>query len=125
MKKNGFISTSLIYTFFVLFLLLMLFLINSYSSKRFLLDRYKYDVKNKMLEDSAADINIYFMVYDEDSKEYELRYEIPEKSEGYHFDIELSYCKKTPKSNIGYYLTENEIKVSGIKQKDFCYIYFN
>ena len=45
MKKNGFVSTALIYTFFILFLLLMLFLLNSYSSIRFLMEQYKYDIK--------------------------------------------------------------------------------
>ena len=96
----------------------MLFLINSYSSNRFLLDRYKYDIKNKFAEDSGADINVYFLVYNKYSKEYELEDQMPGTE--YEYDSTLSYCKNG--STINY--TANGIEVTGIKRKDFCYAYF-
>lgn len=117
MKKNGFISTSLIYTFFILFLLLMLFLLNSYSSNRFLLDRYKYDIKNTFAEESGADINVYFLVYNDFSQDYELEDNMP--AYGYNYESDYSYCKNG--AAISY---ENDNVVVAAKRKDFCYAYF-
>lgn len=118
MKKNGFISTSLIYTFFILFLLLMIFLLNSYTSNRFLLERYKYDIKNTFAEESGADINIYFMVYNDSTQEYELENDMP--TFGYNFETEYSYCKNG--SSISY--SGGDILVSA-QRKDYCYAYFS
>ncbi|MBE6156994.1 MAG: hypothetical protein E7161_04565 [Firmicutes bacterium] len=117
MKKNGFISTSLIYTFFILVLLLMLFLLNSYSSVRFLMEQYKYDIKNSFAAESVADINLYFMVWDESSNEYELQKEMPEI--GYNFEEDYSYCKNG--SRISY--SNGNISVAA-SRSDSCYAYF-
>jgi len=117
MKKNGFISTSLIYTFFILFLLLMVFLLNSYSSNRFLLEQYKYDIKNTFATGSNADVDLYLMVYDETTGDYELVDEIPKL--GYNFEPQFSRCRNG--STMSY--TNGNIAIS-IKRKDICYAYF-
>jgi len=117
MKKNGFVSTSLIYTFFILFLLLMIFLLNSYSSTRFLLDRFKYDIKNSFADEGFADINLQFLVWNDLTGEYELQKEIP--GFGYYFEPEYSYCKNG--SNMTY--SNGNVTVSAVR-KDICYAYF-
>ena len=71
MKKNGFVATSVIYSFFIIFLLLMLFIINSYSRIRILLEDYKNDsldelancCKNQEIIDFIIDIQR-FIDYD-------------------------------------------------------------
>ena len=118
MKKNGFVSTSLIYTFFILFLLLMIFLLNSYSSKRFLLDKYKYDIKNSFSDETLADINLYFMVYNNRTKDYELKSNLPDGI--YTFDTEKSYCKNG--AAISY---DGSNVVVEAQRKESCYAYFN
>jgi len=117
MKKNGFISTSLIYTFFIVFLLLMVYLLNSYSRVRFLLEEYRYDIKNSFAEVSGADINLYFMAWDETTKEYELTDEMP--SFGYVYEPNFSYCKNG--STMSY--ANGNISVTA-NRKDSCYAYF-
>lgn len=115
MKNNGFISTALIYTFFILFLILMVFLLNNYSSTRFLVDRYRYDIEEEIYDLSNADINMYVYVWNDTDKEYKYTSSIP--TGGY--EGSKSYCKN--KSNIDY--SSGEIIISA-KQKDYCYIYF-
>ena len=108
MKKNGFISTSLIYTFFIVFLLMMIFLLNSYSRVRFLLEEFKYDIKESFANESIADVNLYFVIYDSTTGGYEITNEMP--SFGYSYDSEFSYCKNG--SKITY--INNHISVKGI-----------
>lgn len=48
MKKNGFISISVVYSFFVVFMLLLLIIINSYVNNRASFDIYKDYVKQEM-----------------------------------------------------------------------------
>lgn len=117
MKKKGFVSTSLIYTFFIIFLLLMLFLLNSYSRIRFLLEDYKIDIKESFAELNSADINLYFYVWDNKTQEYELVNSMP--TFGYSFESEFSYCKNG--STIVY--QNGNISVTA-KRKDSCYAYF-
>lgn len=117
MKKNGFVSTSLIYTFFIIFLLLMLFLLNSYSRIRFLLEDYKYDIKNSFANLSVADINVYFMVFDNSTGEYELVDSMPYF--GYNYEPEFSYCKNG--STITYQGGNISVTAS---RRDSCYAYF-
>lgn len=117
MKKNGFVSTSLIYTFFVIFLLLMIFLVGSYSNIRFLLDEYKHDIKNSFAEAKSADINVHIMVYNSNIEEYEPIKKLPNNN--YVFENEKSYCKNN--SKISY--INGEIAVEA-KKKDTCYAYF-
>ncbi len=117
MKKDGFISTALIYTFFILFLILMVFLLNNYSSTRFLVDRYRYDIEEELYELSKADINMYVFAWNATDKEYKYISDIP--ASGYSYEESKSYCQN--KSNIEY--SNGEIIISA-KQKEFCYIYF-
>ena len=117
MKKNGFVSTTLIYTFFVIFLALMIFLVNSYSKNRFMLNEYKDKIKNDFAENNDLDINLYFMVYNEKTKEYEIEYNMPK--EGYIYKDEYSYCK----NGSVMVKKENQIEVRANK-KDSCYAYF-
>ena len=117
MKKNGFVSTSLIYTFFIVFLLLMIFLLNSYSSIRFLLDQYKYDIKNSFAEAMIADINLYLMVWDENTQEYEITDEMPVF--GYAYDESISYCRHG--SSMSY--ANGNISVTA-ERRDSCYAFF-
>jgi len=117
MKKNGFVSTSLIYTFFIILLLLILFLLNSYSRIRFLLEDYKYDIKDSFANASVADINIYFMLWDRNTGEYELTDSMP--SFGYTYESEFSYCKNGSQiSNVN-----GNISVTA-SRRDSCYIYY-
>lgn len=117
MKKNGFVSTTLIYTFFILFLLLMLYLLNSYSRNRLLLEQYKNEIKEAMYELSSADININFMVWNDESEDYELAEGV--SNIGYEFEREFSYCKNG--SVIEY--NNNNVSVTA-EQRDLCYVYF-
>lgn len=117
MKKNGFVSTSIIYTFFVIFLILMLFLLNSYSRVRFLLEDYKYDIKNNFAHLSTADVNLYFLTWDVNRQEYEYVDEMP--TFGYEYESEFSYCKNG--SNIAY--QNGNVSVT-VNKKDTCYAYF-
>jgi len=117
MKKNGFISTTLIYSFFSLFLIMMVFLLNSYSSSRFLREQYKYEIKNSFAEASGADIDLYIMVWNNVTQDYELKDEMP--TFGYNYEPSFSYCKNG--SSIAY--LNGNISVSALR-KDSCYAYF-
>lgn len=117
MKKKGFVSTSLIYTFFIIFLLLMLFLLNSYSRIRFLLEDYKYDIKDSFAMEDSADINLYFYVWNNTTQEYEIISNMP--TFGFSYESEFSYCKNG--STISY--QNGNISVTATR-KDSCYAYF-
>lgn len=117
MNKKGFVSTSLIYTFFIVFLLLMLFLLNSYSRVRFLLEDYKRDIKESFVDLTKGDINLYIMVWNYASEEYELVDEVP--TFGYDFDEEFSGCEDGGK--ISY--SGGNISITASKKVD-CYAYF-
>ena len=117
MKKNGFVSTTLIYTFFIIFLALMIFLLGSYSHNRHLLSTYKSDIKLSFAERSGQDINIYFMVYNDRTEGYDLKENAP--SGDYGVVESISSC------NNGATITfENgKYKISATKTDD-CYIFF-
>lgn len=117
MNNKGFVSTSLIYTFFLIFLSLMVFLLNSYTQNRFLLEEYRYDIKNTIAMENEADINLYLMVWDEDTLEYEVTNDLP--SYGYVFEPSYSYCKNG--SSLSY--MNGNISITAY-QKDSCYAYF-
>ena len=117
MKKNGFVSTSLIYTFFIIFLSMMVFLLNSYSRTRYLMDEIKHDIKSNFASLKNGDVNIYFMVYDNITKEYELNSNMP--LAGYNYNPDFSYCKNGSTINF----VNGNIVVEGIG-KDACYAYF-
>ncbi len=117
MKKNGFVSTTLIYTFFIIFLSLMLFLISSYSKNREMLDEYKDKIKNEFVSDDTLDVNLYFMVYNAETKEYEVEYNMPK--EGYIYKEDYSYCQN------GSEMIKKEDKIEVMaKEKDSCYAFF-
>ena len=115
MNKKGFISTALIYTFFILFLVLMVFLLNNYSSTRYIVDRYRYDIEEELYELSNADINVYTYVWSNRDKEY--KYVDKILKGGYQENI--SYCKN--KSTIEF--NDGEVTI-GAKGREFCYLYF-
>ena len=117
MKKNGFVSTTVIYTFFILFLLLMVFIMNFYSSTRFLLEQYKIDIKETFAEISAADINLYYYLWSDYTGEYELTDKITGGSNVYK--LERYYCKNN--SPISY--NNNKFTIDA-KRKEECYAYF-
>lgn len=50
MKKNGFISISIIFTFFVVFLLLLFIILNSYTHNRNRLDILKTSIKQELAD---------------------------------------------------------------------------
>ena len=116
MRKNGFVSTALIYTFFIVFLVLMVFLLNNYSSTKNMTDRYRYDIEEELYELSNADINLYTYVWDGTDKEYKYVDYIPTDKT---YETNVSYCKNH--SNIEF--IDGEIKISA-KEKEFCYVYF-
>lgn len=118
MKKNGFVSTTLIYTFFVLFLLLMIFLLNSYSRVQFLLDNIKSDIRGSFAMANSADINLYIYTWNNTTKEYELSDKIP--TFGYDLNPNVSYCKNG--STLTY--SNNNLSVTTAR-KDSCYAYFD
>lgn len=119
MKKNGFVSTSIIYTFFFVFLLLMLFLLNSYSSVRFLLENYKYDIRNDFAESKFADVNLIIMVRDNNTNEYEIRDSLPPF--GYNYNSSISYCKNSSAKPV---YSNGNISIT-VNRKDICYAYFD
>jgi len=53
-KKNGFISTSVVYSFFFVFLMLLVFIISSYSNNRSILNVIKTTAKNEMEDEYLA-----------------------------------------------------------------------
>ena len=118
MKKNGFVSTTLIYTFFILFLALMIFLLGSYSHNRHILNSYKTDIKVSLLENSGQDINVYFMIYNDITEGYDLKKNVPNNAD-YTFMRDMSSC------NNGATITyENgKYKISAAKTDD-CYLFF-
>lgn len=122
MRKNGFISISLIYTFFILFLILMVFLLNNYSSTRFMLDQYKSDIKNDYVEWQSADINLYYMVWNDVTNSYEMENGISSELEGnYEYQPSVSYCDNN--SSMTYNPTTREFTIKAI-EKDRCFVYF-
>ena len=117
MKKNGFVSTTLIYTFFILFLALMIFLLGSYSHNRHLLSSYRSDIKISLLERSGQDVNVYFMIYNDVTEGYDLRKNVPNSN--YAMVESISSCNNgaTIKYENGKY------KISAAKTDD-CYLFF-
>ena len=95
----------------------MLFLLNSYSRVRFLLEDYKYDIKESFNNLNKADINLYVMSMEHSTGEYELMDQVPVF--GHIYDEEFSYCENG--STITYLNGNISVTASG---KDSCYAYF-
>lgn len=117
MKKNGFVSTTLIYTFFILFLALMVFLLGSYSHNRHLLNTYKDDIKLSFVERTGQDINVYFMIYNDVTEGYDLKKNVP--SDDYGIVETLSSCNNGARINY----ENGKYKISAAKTDD-CYLFF-
>lgn len=80
------------------------------------MDQYKYDIKNNFAEASMADFNLYFMVRDPITREYEIKDTIP----GFGYVYVSSYCKN--ESTIIY--ANGKISVAA-SRRDECYVFFD
>lgn len=116
MNNKGFISSAVVYSFFIIFLILMVYLISSYSTVRFMLSQIKYDIRSGADLSMMGDLSLYIYVYDEEERDYTLANTIP--LYGYDFE-EYSYCKNG--SRISY--MDGKINIVSPK-KDICYAYF-
>ncbi len=54
MNKKGFISTSVVYAFFLIILLILLFIVSNLVNNRILLNRFKDEVKEELSSDNLA-----------------------------------------------------------------------
>ncbi len=95
----------------------MTFLLNSYSSMRFLINEYKSDIKNTLAEASMNDVTVNMLVWNQNTKTYELSNNIP--SFGYYLEENYSYCKNGSKMSYA----NGNISVA-LARKDACYAYF-
>ncbi len=122
MKKNGFVSTALIYTFFILFLLLMIFLLNSYSSRRNQLESFKNQLKEDLNREISADINLYTLV--KNGSNYELKRYV----KLYEHKLDSgSYCEKMSDEECGtptITMDGDRLAVSS-KCRVYCYAYLS
>ena len=114
MKNKGFVSTAVIYAFFILFLLLMMFLLNSYASKRLLRDRLKEEIKENDKNDSY-DIVVNFYIYNTANEDYVLTSSIPP------FLVELDHSNCDNGSEVNYDKGKVTVTAQG---KDTCDLYF-
>lgn len=64
MQKNGFISTALIYSFFLVFLTFMTFLLHTYYHNEEILNDYKIRIKESFIKED----NIHDEVYNENEQ---------------------------------------------------------
>ena len=117
MKRNGFVSTALIYTFFIIFLTLMVYLLSSYASKRTLLNSYREDIKKSFVKENK-DVTLYYMVWNRETLSYELNNTIP--TLGYIYNSNLSNCSN---GSIINYLDGN-FNIDNTKE-DICFLYFD
>ena len=117
MKKNGFVSTALIYTFFIIFLTLMVYLLNSYANKRILLNSYKEDIKKSFINENI-DVTLFYMVWNNETLTYEINNTMP--TLGYIYNGDLSNCNN---GSIINYLDGN-FTIDNTKE-DMCFLYFD
>ena len=66
-KKNGFISISIIYSFFLVFMLLLVLIMASYVNNRTSLNIYKKDIKVRIAKNSS-NLNLAYTYEKFDSK---------------------------------------------------------
>lgn len=99
MKKNGFVSVTIIYTFFTTFLLLLVFLLNSYARADFLTEQIKQDIKDEP-KDLSADINLSVCVRDSESSACNQVNEVPKGP----FELKTASCDDN--------MAQNSIKYS-------------
>lgn len=126
-EKNGFISTALVYTFFILFLVLMVFIINSYSNNRYLLSQYKIKLEEELSELNSSDINLYVCAREKDSTNCDYDSDINDLiSHGY--ELEELACSKLDGSpvdedTISGSLNGNKITIQSTSRGS-CFAYF-
>ena len=114
-KKNGFVSSSIIYAFFIVFLLLLVYLLSNYSNIRFLLDRINYGIRNGAMNQAVGDINMYIYIWDEEEETYNLKNNVSPIG----YDIVESSC--TNDATVGF--KDGKIVVKATK-KTVCNVYF-
>ncbi len=117
MKRNGFVSTALIYTFFIIFLTLMVYLLSSYANKRILLNSYKEDIKKSFINENI-DVTLFYMVWNNETLTYEINNTMP--TLGYIYNGDLSNCNN---GSIINYLDGN-FTIDNTKE-DMCFLYFD
>ncbi len=100
-KKNGFISTTLEFSFFGTVLLLLTFLLSSYARTDFLLEEYKKELKDPdpdpIVDEpdepnigDIMDINLYIYAKEDEYSSYKLVDKVPDSS--YTLENNLSFC---------------------------------
>lgn len=119
MKNKGFISTALLYTMFIVFLVSLVFLLETYSNNRFLSGKYKENVKTDSNSSSNYDVVVHILAYNNSFSTYVEVDEIPLVS--HVFDAEKSYCTNND-SSISFF--QNKLVVQA-KNKTVCYAFFN
>ncbi len=60
MQKNGFISTTLIYSFLLIFLIFMVFLIHTYHNNEEILNDYKIRIKENFIKEENFHDEVYY-----------------------------------------------------------------
>ena len=117
MKKNGFISISVLYSFFIVFILLTTIILTSYTKNNLLIGRTVLDIKESFINKKNDTTKIYYLIFNEDDNNYEYSNEI---NENYIYNATKSYCKNGSKIinlNNNYVIDGNGI--------DICYVYFD
>ena len=105
MKKNGFISISIIYSFFIIFMLTLVLIMTSYVNTRIRLNIYKkdikksYSVKETILYDKIIGLNT-STIYKDDTKNIGYRYIGTDPNNYISFNNEIwrivgAICKNT------------------------------
>ena len=93
----------------------MLLLLGKYSRTRFLLERYKNQIKESLIELNNGDINLFFMVWNNDSNNWVIEKEITK----YGYIYQNGQCKNG--STISFDGSDVIVDAHG---KDTCYVYF-
>ena len=104
-RKNGFISISMIYSFFIIFLLLLSLIMTSYVNTRIRLNIYKkdikksYSIKETVLYDKIIGLNS-STIYKDDTKNIGYRYIGTDPNNYISFNNEIwrivgAICKNT------------------------------
>lgn len=123
-KKNGFIATALIYPFYLTILLMLTFLLNSYSRVAFDLREISKDIRDEEpgIEERYADVNAYIYARESESDTYISINHLP--GQNYTYDNSKCYTldgEEDPNSTAS--LVNNEIVIRA-KNKTVCKLYF-
>jgi hypothetical protein len=129
MNNKGFISTSVVYSFFIVFLLLLLYIVDSYTTNRVLLKNVKTSIINNINEENSKLNRMLFSeyiksIYEKDSESGE--------SGLYYFDnlttvknVNGSLTESATKyNNYTYEATDYSYRYVGVSQLLNNYVYF-